>query len=176
MLKLLSLIGLTTKSAMKKAMVALQDSHAGRIQEDQKYYRNTLDILEQQYNDEIRKLMSENAALKQENIALLEDVSLALLDMEIKGAKTTVQVTESVPKVKHKYDPAISIKPTAQQMIEKLEEKIKSIPDGARGTGGIDIVKNGKVVTEGFETKSDLQKILKDAKAGKIEIAEQAGL
>lgn len=173
--KLLSLIGLTTKSHMRKSMVALEDSHAERLQEDQKYYRETLDIMEKQYNDELTKLASENDELKRENDSLLEDVALALLKRKPKGTKSTVQVSKA-KEIKHNYDPAIKIKPSAQQMIAKLEEKLKGIPDNARGTGGIDLIKNSKVVTEGFETKADLQKILKDAKAGKIEIAPQAGL
>lgn len=174
--KLLSLVGLVSKSRLEKGLQVAEQEIADAIAHEQKHQKISLDILEKQYNEELKKLAAENDALKRENDSLLEDVALALLGRKTKGAKSTVQVSKA-KELKHGYDPKKPVaKSTARQMIKKLEEKLKTIPDGARGTGGIDVVVNGEQTVKSFSSKEELQSILKDAKAGKIEIAPQAGL
>ena len=60
------------------------------------------------------------------------------------------------------------------EALKKLEAKLKEIPAGAQGTGGIEVIKNGKREMLNFKSKSELEKIYKDAKKGKITLAVQA--
>lgn len=68
---------------------------------------------------------------------------------------------------------AMELKKDHEEALKKLEEKLKEIPDGARGTGGIDIINNGNVETKNFSTKKELEEIYKDAKKGNITLASQ---
>ncbi len=87
--------------------------------------------------------------------------------------KPVIPEVKKVPKKKE------LVKRTAKSSkagIKALETMLASIPAGTKGRGGIDIIKNGKPKELSFSSKVELEKILKDAKAGKFEIAKQAGL
>lgn len=177
--KLLSLVGLTTKAHLAKSLIAIENSRVESLQAEQKHYRETLDILEKEYNQSLSILQATNLALVKENQDLLKDVALALYERPTKHngkSDKMISIEEKPVSVKSKYDPAVHLKKDSQSMIERLEAKLVDIPNGVRGAGGIDIIKNGKIVVKEFSSKEELVKILQDAKAGKIELAKQAGL
>lgn len=133
-------------------------------------------------NNHMANVINQNAELKRQNdayAAWLEELELKFLELDLYGdlADPVIPDVNTVPEqkapVKRVNRKSLS---AALAGIKALEEKLASIPDGVRGTGGIDVIKNGKAEQLSFSSKSELEKILKDAKAGKFDIASQAGL
>ena len=131
-------------------------------------------------NAHLANVLNQNGELKRQNDALLnwtEELELKFLELDLYGDLSDPEIPDVNPIPEKKESTKKTRKRTSRTMLKALEEKLKTIPDGTRGTGGIDIInEDGKEEMRSFTSKNELVGILKDAKKGKIKIVEQAGL
>lgn len=189
----------STHQGALNAIAKLKEENASQVKEFDKNlsglktdFNEKLATLTADFNKKLAAQESVNKDLLADTDALLEDLALSAAGFEFKDRNRRVteilgfvpidkieltikpeprKAQPAKPGEEFKSERVASLSKTdSSKGIKHLEDFLKKHPGMINGSGAVTVVKNGKSEMITLSNRADIQKVIKDAKAGKVQI------